>query len=331
MKKTIHKSVVESYPELWHYTTALGLHGILTSQQLWATDIFYLNDAEEFTGFFDRKLLHILTEGVNAGIVEASKTSEGLKHINDAGGQAIVARDLPSQLLEILRTNTLKLHAYVTSFCSPSGNDTEDGLLSQWRGYGLDGGYAIVFDTKGLNELLEDEQKRFFYSFGHWGDVDYFDGDSTKVAHEERLEWEKTIRETIASMLVKKDLLLAEKLFVPILCLATRHKHRGFREESEVRISTVTSMSGISMDEVKKAGDNRPKKPVYFTLRGGMLVPYIALFERPSNEKAKLPIKKVIVGPHPEKLKRQKAIVKLLDQLEIEANVVTSDIPYLGR
>lgn len=34
--------------ELFHYTTADGLLGILTKQNLWATDVLYLNDASEF-------------------------------------------------------------------------------------------------------------------------------------------------------------------------------------------------------------------------------------------------------------------------------------------
>ena len=327
----MYKSVIESYSELWHYTTAPGLHGILTSQQLWATNIFYLNDAEEFTGFFDHKLLNCLKAGVLEGLAEASKTVEGLNYINAAGGQAVVASDLANQLFEILRETTLSLQVYVTSFCSHSGENSEDGLLSQWRGYGTDGGYAIVFDTQALNKLFLDEQHRFFYSFGHWGDVDYFDGDASGSAHEEAIEWEATIRRTVARMVLEKNLQLAEAFFEPIICLATRHKHRGFREESEVRISVVTSINDKPIDEAINTGDNRPPKPVYFSLRGGILVPYIALFERPVGEAAKLPIKKIIVGPHPEKLKRKKAIEKLLNQLEIEATVETSAIPYLGR
>ena len=328
----MHKSVVEAYPELWHYTTAGGLHGILTSQQLWATDISYLNDAEEFTGFFDRKLLRLVEGGVQRGIASAGKTVEGLRNINAVGGPEVIARDLPSKLCNTIREVTLRYQVYVASFCSPSGIDGNDGLLSQWRGYGLDGGYAIVFDTAGLNELWLNEEQRFFYSFGHWGDVDYFVDDPNGVAYEEALEWEETVRGAIANFITEQNVhLLADKLFEPILCLATRHKHRGFREESEVRISVVTSMNGTPPDEARAAGDNRPRKPAYFTSRSGILVPHIALFERSAVEKAKLPIKKIIVGPHAEKLKRQKAIEKLLEQLEIAAEVVTSDIPYLGR
>ncbi len=147
----MHKSVVEGYQQLWHYTTALGLHGILTSQQIWATNISYLSDAEELTGFFDRKLLRLLVEGVREGVTELRKTAEGLSIIDAAGGQEKLVKDVPNQLLDSLRAATLNLKFfYVTSFCNTAtGGDSEDGLLSQWRGYGPDGGYAIVFDTQG--------------------------------------------------------------------------------------------------------------------------------------------------------------------------------------
>lgn len=179
--------------------------------------------------------------------------------------------------------------------------------------------------------MLIEEQKSYFYTFGHWGNVDYFVDDLKGEKHAETLKWENDIRNVIASMITERNPSLTENFFEPIVCLATRHQHRGFREEAEVRISVVTSMTGISQDDARSPSDKRPMKPVRFTLRGGILVPYIALFERPSGEKAKLPIKKIVIGPHPEKSKRQKAIEKMLSQLEITAEVVTSDIPFLGR
>lgn len=328
----MHNSVIETHPRLWHYTTASGLHGILNSQQLWATHIHYLNDAEEFSGFFDRKLLHLLKEGVQEGIAEASKTPEGLKLIKKAGGKAEIEKNVPKGLLTSLRETTLSFQVYITSFCSPSSHDSEDGLLSQWRGYGTDGGYAIVFDTQALNELFIEEMRSYFYSYGLWGDVDYFDGGAgTASTHKETLEWEADIRKAVADFIFNMDPNRAEPFFEPILSLAMRHKHRGFREESEVRFSAVTAMTDNLPDGVRDVGDVRPKKDVHFVQRGGILVPYISLFERPNGEKARLPIKTIVVGPHPEKLKRKIAIEKLLDQLEIQAKVIASDIPYLGR
>jgi hypothetical protein len=49
---------------------------------------------------------------------------------------------------------------YLTSFCGVANSViSESGLLSQWRGYGIDGGYAIVFDTKALKALVAQEKE----------------------------------------------------------------------------------------------------------------------------------------------------------------------------
>ncbi len=148
------------------------------------------------------------------------------------------------------------------------------------------------------------------------------------------LEWESIIHEKEDSIVFEPDTNVFEgkvmAFFEPILALATRHKHGGFREEAEIRITVVTSANDQLPDDAIEPGDNRQKKTICFRPHNGMLVPYISLFERLDDEISKLPIKKVIVGPHPDKLKRKKSIEKLLDQLQINATVVMSEIPYLG-
>ncbi|HMC13498.1 MAG TPA: hypothetical protein VKG67_04050, partial [Gallionellaceae bacterium] len=71
------KSVNEAHAHLYHYTTAAGLQGIVESQQLWATNIAYLNDAEELTGFFDRSLPHLLEESVRSAAEKIASTTSG--------------------------------------------------------------------------------------------------------------------------------------------------------------------------------------------------------------------------------------------------------------
>ncbi|MFO1205708.1 MAG: hypothetical protein U1E63_08295 [Burkholderiales bacterium] len=66
----MEKSLVEAHPYLYHYTTAEGLKGIVESQQLWATNIAYLNDAEEHIGFFDRRLTHLLDQPIRDAATE---------------------------------------------------------------------------------------------------------------------------------------------------------------------------------------------------------------------------------------------------------------------
>lgn len=334
----MHNSVVATHPELWHYTTASGLQGILASQQLWATNIFYLNDKEEYTGFFDHKLLRLLQDGVDMGIAAALKTDAGRDTIEKKMGEHFLKEKFAEILLNAIRNATHARPAYVTSFCfTPPGQSSDDGLLSQWRGYGADGGYAIVFDTKGLNELLEEESMSYHYALVHWGDVDYYDQDAKDgFAHNEARQWENAIREAIAAYIQtpSTDLALSQEvgdaIYGPIFYLASRHKHRGFREELEVRIAVVRMDENL-IEAAQAEGSKRLRKPIAFVQRGGMVVPYVALFQRQADEAAKLPIKKIIVGPHPEKLKRKAAIEMLLAQSGIDAQVIASDIPYIGR
>ena len=52
------------------------------------------------------------------------------------------------------------LCAYITCFCKPTGpEDFRHGLLSQWRAYGLDGGYALQFSRKKLQAAVENVKK----------------------------------------------------------------------------------------------------------------------------------------------------------------------------
>ena len=50
--------------------------------------------------------------------------------------------------------------------------------MSQWRGYGAGGGFALVFNTQKLEEMMEIEAKRFEYSAGHLSDLIYSDDEN---------------------------------------------------------------------------------------------------------------------------------------------------------
>src|SRR5437868_11310878 len=52
---------------LWHYTSPNGMLGIIASKSLWATNILYLNDVEEFYHVAD------LVEGAGAKFVQSEQ------------------------------------------------------------------------------------------------------------------------------------------------------------------------------------------------------------------------------------------------------------------
>lgn len=63
--------------------------------------------------------------------------------------------------------------------------------------------------------------------------------------------------------------------------------------------------------------------------RDGVTVPYIRLFEAQGLKT--FPIKRVIVGPHPNKIERKRAVEILLSNNGISADVIASDTSYRGK
>ncbi len=325
--------VAEAYRELYHYTTVNGLLGIVSNQVLWATHIGYLNDAEEQIGFFERRLATLIETPAREAIVELAKMPSGKSAIDKMGGSELALTSLVRDLATGIRSTSATIYQpYVASFCgSPVDGKPNDGLLSQWRGYGHDGGYAIVFDTAALESLIRFEEREFHYLSVLWGDVDYVPSlNGGDLKHPETKEWELLIHETVKNFVLLPSREKLEPLFEPIVALSCRHKHAGFHEEAEVRIAVMNPAEHVRV-EARTLGERRELKRVNFLTRDGMLLPYVSLFERKPAEQQVLPIKRIIVGPHPDKLKRKKAVEMLLAEHKNCAEVVFSDIPYLGR
>ena len=184
----------EAHPELFHYTDEDGLTGILKSQCLWATHWRFLNDAKELELFceaFPRLIKPVLDH-------PKVKRSLGSRAVNVPSRQS----DVVDALCEALHRRVDDMRAvllhpdetrqffefYIASFCTPEGDYPgvrEHGLLSQWRQYGKNGGYALVFDTLQLEHLIQLEVGRW-PCFLSLGDVVY-SSDSPAVVVE-RLE-----------------------------------------------------------------------------------------------------------------------------------------------
>ena len=80
-------------------------------------------------------------------------------------------------------------------------------------------------------------------------------------------------------------------------------------------------------DPEKKSG--KPYRRAHSYFREGVAVPCIHLFE---DQKLKtLPIRRIIVGPNPDKLQRKRAAEILLRDHGIEATVSVSDTPFRGK
>jgi hypothetical protein len=121
----------------------------------------------------------------------------------------------------------------------------------------------------------------------------------------------------------------AGNLSTPLTILSSIFKHRGFEEENEVRL--VLSLFGPRLESLPETRSMR-QHPVKTRIRMGEAVPYVELLARDVNGlRQRLPINRIIVGPHRDKNGRKRAVQLLLKQHGLNPEMVTvSDIPYRG-
>lgn len=321
----------EDKPFLYHYTTGSGLLGIVESQQIHATSIAYLNDNEEHIGYFNRRLPALLDEAIADVLYSWPPVA--------TAGVALSETEMKqkaAEFTETMRSRMLELSLemddpYVASFSAPPRLDHEDGILSQWRAYGSDGGYAVIFETAGIERLLELEISAIHHQYLMIGDVEYYGSQgSDEPRLQETLEDEKQVKAALKQFMITGTPTELDPLYTSLVGLSVRHKHRGFREEAEIRIVALRSIPKVRELE-ETDGELRPQREIIFRSKVGILVPYIKLFgKKELGDDARLPIKQIIVGPHPEKAKRRAAVERLLRENGIDAAVTESSIPYLG-
>jgi len=112
---------------LFHYTSQAGLLGILGSNEIWATEIRYLNDSSEYFIALDHAVDLIYKDYIHLANKAARRRIEHLLR--------------PIRELENL------------AICVCSFSEKDD-LLSQWRAYASSpGSYSIGLDSKHLSRI----------------------------------------------------------------------------------------------------------------------------------------------------------------------------------
>ncbi|MEH6824747.1 MAG: DUF2971 domain-containing protein [Motiliproteus sp.] len=112
--------------ELYHYTSAEGIIGIIESDSMWATDVSYLNDSSE--------VKHSLRVFEN---IILDKEKEPLSD---------VAMEFLNQAKQNFNPFIGAFTPYILCFCC------DNDLLSQWRGYANSGGgYCIGLSGQAIN------------------------------------------------------------------------------------------------------------------------------------------------------------------------------------
>lgn len=329
----MQRTVPEAHPELLHYTSGAGILGILEGQCLRATHSAFLNDSMEIALFFERRLAKIVESAIRAEFA-ANPALQVLPQFakTPQEADAVIARYV-KEMADAIRTTTQCFNVpYFACFSAPTSERIRrDGLLSQWRGYGKDGGYALVFDSKKLEDVLKDEGTSFWYQHVQWGDVHYYqDDDDLQNAEPEIHAAEDSLRACIGKFIKNPVPSELESTFEPMATLSCMYKHWGFHEEREVRIVVIPPNADL-VREGRADGELRPVRERKTFLRGGTPVPYLDLFTHPSaGDGFRLPVLRVIIGPHPQSQLRRMAVEEILRKKGLEAEVVLSQIPYVS-
>jgi hypothetical protein len=323
MSKKFHKE----HKELMHYTNASGLYGIVTSKKLWASHTSFMNDAEEVVGFPNRVLHMILRQEFERYVGESEDFAADVQAAHKLGVDLIEIR--VKKLVDTFKDAEKVQDHYVSSFCTTQDEwILRNGLLSQWRGYGLDGGYAIVFDAARLHSLLTAESAIYYEERLLLTDIQYDMENFPEVKDEQVSEHIKNVKTWAHTMLrtgstnTENEKVAESCSVLSILC-----KHRGFEEEKEARIVVSEPSVKIGPDPSNESG--KPCRKIRSYPRNGVPVPCVHLFE--DQKLDALPIRRVIVGPHPEKSDRKSAVEILLRNHNINAEVLESDTPFRGK
>ncbi len=320
--------------ELHHYTDWVGLKGIVESRQLWATRWDGLNDSSEIE-YFRTFAAKALAARIRRIAIKATRDSLRQKlFIKKSGGYVKGAQQDAEGMLDALYRITFKAGRsgepfappYIFSLCGHRDDDyaREHGLLSQWRGYGGEQRYALVFDARKLSETLQREWKQYEYAHLSIGDVIY---------NEASLDFPKrfltlldSLGEAWRSGLEEDQRLAVGKAFSPLMGSAPRFKHRGFREELEVRI-VAAPISAPLLDYLQAETNKNSVKAIksfYQRARDLRQVHFLKLFE---DSKKQLPLRRIIVGPSADQKRHAEAAKKLV-RGKVPINF--SETPYIG-
>lgn len=193
---------------IYHYTDLQGLKGIIENNSMWATNIHFMNDKNEYIhglNCFRNTIEHLGDKVLDAR----------LKYLFQ---QALVNHVDIHQHPDNFKSK----HVYSISFCR------ECDQLSQWRGYGNSQGVCLEFDEQSLINGIDSEGLSFLHN-----DVIYTSETSTVDVNEKIQDLFKNIKSS------STDIDDSFMTFIRVNSLIESNipffKNLGFSEEKEFR------------------------------------------------------------------------------------------------
>lgn len=277
---------------LYHYTTSQGLIGIFNSGALWATDAGFLNDAQELQ-FGRRELCEALLDRAEELFqrINSPGPQSGYREGPGVGGEdytrAVMIRsavDYLSFKYDLADRGPVE-RLYLTCFC-----ETGD-LLSQWRGYGGDGGFALGLAS---DVLRDTEAELIQVQYGEAAKAPVIDRILAEIASEPRGHPNAT------------GWLQGETIALPALASI---KHDVFQEEREWRLVALG----------RRGADGAYRPGTYG------VIPYIEL-----EIDLGAAVREIVVGPGTHATLRALGARRLLDDNGLNAVVRPSEAPFQG-
>jgi len=295
------KKTVEPYDTIYHYTDLGGLIGILESQNIYSTNINFLNDRKE------------LKHGISLieNVLKTFETNIENKRIIES---------MASNLNKIYETDR-----YVTCF-SRNGD-----LLSQWRSYGNDGkGVAIGFCPFHIEESI--------YEFVDCMNIMYNESEQKDVLEEYMkicIDYFQKQRDLYDWTGFDYDYLVAEALIYFLEAVIANFKHPSFSEEKEFRIEYRVDGNINKSDKktlhFKNSGSlivpylklvSKFRKREEETIKNPEMAQH-------TETEMQFPVKEIILGPSLDFELNKISLKKLLSNTGYEnVEIKQSEIPY---
>jgi hypothetical protein len=267
----------ETKPQsLFHYTTARGLLGIITESALRATDLRFLNDSQEI--LYAKESFAGALAGMDNPAPQPGHDERASQEVFDAYKGLVVA-ELGSSPFPV----------YVVCFCE-SGD-----LLSQWRAYGSDHGYAVEFDSAAVQAALGEIQGSASLMQVHYGP----EAAASVVS--------ASVKEAGSDTNLGHYGVHAHFMAVRLTGMVAGIKHPGFSEEREWRLIV--------------ASEYEDRSRVRFRASTIAIVPYISI---PFPLGA---VRSIRIGPGPDVEVRVSGVERLLHAVQCDASVSSSQVP----
>ena len=283
------ENLAAEHPELFHYTDADGLKGIVDCNTFRASHFIDLDDERKLAvlrPLLLREMAELFEDEVQTRSLEVKR-----RYFNAGGAGPLAEQYLDALYQATFEKNNadLAVDSYTTSFTTHSGDrdyERANGMDTQWKRYGSNG-FCIVLDTATIGELLRAEFKAKDFTHLNLEPVRYAEAGVALRDHFPFLE--PALRhfmhlwfsgEQITDMGVKEFLRSATLLKAPC-----------FRKEREVRIVAIPGAPGYQRQSANES-------PTYVARPLPTITPakkrFITIFEHAG---IKLPINRVIIGP----------------------------------